>query len=176
MIFRKCHSHMWYHNLTPLSNILQNLLRRSRNLLRSCSGECLGSSSDEERSELRYSIWIAEFRELIDLWTHAASWPRSVCSFTGVFNSIFRHGSFHGVARSTGCFSRRSGVSNDSEGSSSVPMRVTRDIAQCSGHPQLVFLRKSLWAPCQRLACACYIDVTSSFIPWPGLTEVTLWI
>ena len=28
----------------------------SRNLLRSYSGECLGSSSDEERSELRYAI------------------------------------------------------------------------------------------------------------------------
>ena len=44
------------------------------NLLRSYSGECLGSSSDEERSELRYSIWIAEFRELVGLWTHAAFW------------------------------------------------------------------------------------------------------
>ena len=57
-------------------------------LLRSCSGECLGSSSDEERSELRYSIWIAEFRELVDLWTHAAFWLTPVCSFTGVYNSF----------------------------------------------------------------------------------------
>ena len=38
------------------SYILQNFLRRSRYLLRSYSGECLGSSSDEERSELRYAI------------------------------------------------------------------------------------------------------------------------
>ena len=60
----------------------------SLNLLRSYSGECLGSSSDEERSELRYSIWIAEFRELVDLWTHAAFWLTPVCSFTGVYNSF----------------------------------------------------------------------------------------
>ena len=39
-----------------LPYILQNFLRRSRYLLRSYSGECLGSSSDEERSELRYAI------------------------------------------------------------------------------------------------------------------------
>ena len=64
------------------------------NLLRSYSGECLGSSSDEERSELRYAIWIAEFRELLDLWTHAAFWGNPVCSFTGVFNSFFRRGEF----------------------------------------------------------------------------------
>ena len=74
------------------SYILQNFLRRSQNLLRSYSGECLGSSSDEERSELRYAIWIAEFRELLDLWTHAAFWGNPVCSVTGVFNSFFRHG------------------------------------------------------------------------------------
>ena len=77
-----------------LPYILQNFLRRSRYLLRSYSGECLGSSSDEERSELRYAIWIAEFRELLDLWTHAAFWGNPVCSFTGVFNSFFRRGEF----------------------------------------------------------------------------------
>ena len=74
-------------------NSLQNLFGDIRTLvvsylLRSCSGECLGSSSDEERSELRYSIWIAEFRELVDLWTHAAFWLTPVCSFTGVYNSF----------------------------------------------------------------------------------------
>ena len=72
-----------------LPYILQNFLRRSRYLLRSYSGECLGSSSDEERSELRYAIWIAEFRELLDLWTHAAFQRELVCSFTGVFYSSF---------------------------------------------------------------------------------------
>jgi hypothetical protein len=38
-----------------------------------CSGECLGSSGDEERSELRYALWIAEFRESTGCWTHAAT-------------------------------------------------------------------------------------------------------
>ena len=39
-----------------------------------CSGECLGSSSDEGRSELRYALWTAEFRESTDSWTHVVAW------------------------------------------------------------------------------------------------------
>ena len=47
-----------------------------------CSGECLGSRSEEGRSELRYAPWSAEFRETTDGWTHAASlW----CIWVGVF-------------------------------------------------------------------------------------------
>ena len=38
------------------SYILLKFFGDLRNLLRSYSGECLGSSSDEERSELRYAI------------------------------------------------------------------------------------------------------------------------
>ena len=74
------------------SSIFYETSSKISNLLRSYSGECLGSSSDEERSELRYAIWIAEFRELLDLWTHAAFWGNPVCSVTGVWNSFFRHG------------------------------------------------------------------------------------
>lgn len=32
----------------------------------------LGSRIDEERSEMRYVMWIAEFRESSNLWTHIA--------------------------------------------------------------------------------------------------------
>ena len=96
------------------SYILQNFLRRSRYLLRSYSGECLGSSSDEERSELRYAIWIAEFRELLDLWTHAADWGNPIRSFTGVFNSFFRHGVFLRGSACSACVSSRLGMSNGS--------------------------------------------------------------
>jgi hypothetical protein len=32
----------------------------------------LGSRIDEERSEMRYVMWIAEFRESLNLWTHLA--------------------------------------------------------------------------------------------------------
>jgi len=32
----------------------------------------LGSRIDEERSELRYVMWIAEFSESSNLWTHLA--------------------------------------------------------------------------------------------------------
>ena len=88
MIFLKSRSRMRCKFFTPHFPTLYKTFRRSRYLLRSCSGECLGSSSDEERSELRYSIWIAEFRELVDLWTHAAFWLTPVCSFTGVYNSF----------------------------------------------------------------------------------------
>ena len=96
------------------------------NLLRSYSGECLGSSSDEERSELRYAIWIAEFRELLDLWTHAAFWGNPVCSFTGVFNSFFRRGKFFKLVadlRAQLCFTRL-GTLNTS-GASLRSMRVS---------------------------------------------------
>ena len=109
---------MWYWKTfhTRFSSyILQNFLRRSRYLLRSYSGECLGSSSDEERSELRYAIWIAEFRELLDLWTHAAFWRDPVCRFTGVFNSFFRHGGFSRGSACSACVSSLLGTSNASE-------------------------------------------------------------
>ena len=74
MNLRKDHSHVSKHTIMIFASsatvtgdvekflynfssyILQNFLRRSRYLLRSYSGECLGSSSDEERSELRYAI------------------------------------------------------------------------------------------------------------------------
>ena len=32
----------------------------------------LGSRNDEERSEMRYVMWIAEFRESSNLWTQIA--------------------------------------------------------------------------------------------------------
>ena len=32
----------------------------------------LGSRNDEERSEMRYVMWIAEFSESSNLWTHIA--------------------------------------------------------------------------------------------------------
>ena len=32
----------------------------------------LGSRIDEERSEMRYVMWIAEFSESSNLWTHIA--------------------------------------------------------------------------------------------------------
>ena len=40
----------------------------------------LGSRNDEERSELRYVVWIAEIRESSNLWTHLAllGTPRSM--------------------------------------------------------------------------------------------------
>ena len=116
--------------LSPFSYILRNSFRRSRNLLRSYSGECLGSSSDEERSELRYAIWIAEFRELLDLWTHAAFWGNPVCSFTGVFNSFFRRGKFIKLVadlRAQLCFARL-GTLNTS-GASLRSMRVSTCLA-----------------------------------------------
>ena len=54
-----------------------------------CSGECLGSSSDEGRSELRYALWIAEFSEPTDSWTHAVPWPRLRRSWIGVLISLY---------------------------------------------------------------------------------------
>ena len=36
------------------------------------NGGSLGSCIDEERSELRYVMWIAEFSESSNLWTHIA--------------------------------------------------------------------------------------------------------
>ena len=86
MRFKKVVHQPFFYSLQNLSGDIRTLVVSY--LLRSCSGECLGSSSDEERSELRYSIWIAEFRELVDLWTHAAFWLTPVCSFTGVYNSF----------------------------------------------------------------------------------------
>ena len=108
------------------SSIFYETSSKISNLLRSYSGECLGSSSDEERSELRYAIWIAEFRELLDLWTHAAFWGNPVCSFTGVFNSFFRRGKFFKLVadlRAQLCFTRL-GTLNTS-GASLRSMRVS---------------------------------------------------
>ena len=36
------------------------------------SNGSLGSRNDEERSEMRYVMWIADFRESSNLWTHIA--------------------------------------------------------------------------------------------------------
>ena len=64
-------------------------------------GRCLGSSSDEERSEMRFTTWTAKFRELLDLWTHAAIWRNPDCSFPSVYLSSVSHCSVHGVLGST---------------------------------------------------------------------------
>ena len=38
------------------------------------NGGSLGSCIDEERSKLRYVMWIAELSESSNLWTHIALW------------------------------------------------------------------------------------------------------
>ena len=65
--------------------------KKGTHLLRFYSGECLGSSRDEERSELRYSIWIAGFRELLDFWTHAAFWIKHQFAVLSVSTIPFWH-------------------------------------------------------------------------------------
>jgi hypothetical protein len=46
----------------------------------------LGSRIDEERSELRYVMWIAEFSESSNLWTHIA--PSSILEGMPVWVSL----------------------------------------------------------------------------------------
>ena len=116
------------------SSIFYETSSKISNLLRSYSGECLGSSSDEERSELRYSIWIAEFRELLDLWTHAAFWLTPVCSFTGVFNSFFRHWATNGAACSAALLS---GLARQTI-ARCVKHQCESTYSNRSGHPHLI--------------------------------------
>lgn len=99
----RLHAIVWFFKHLILSTIYKILIWRYYYLLRSYSGECLGSSRDEERSELRYSIWIAEFRELIDLWTHAAFWVNIQFAVLPVFTILLPatgHSLFRGSARS----------------------------------------------------------------------------
>ena len=42
------------------------------NIITTFDNGSLGSRNDEERSEMRYVVWIAEFRESSNLWTHIA--------------------------------------------------------------------------------------------------------
>ena len=125
------------------SSIFYETSSKISNLLRSYSGECLGSSSDEERSELRYAIWIAEFRELLDLWTHAAFWGNPVCSLTGVFCSFFRRGVFQQHTtdlRAQPSLSSRFGSSNASGAQIYLwSVRVSRYVRPRMMSPQLWF-------------------------------------
>ena len=141
--------------------------RRSRYLLRSYSGECLGSSSDEERSELRYSIWIAEFRELLDLWTHAAFWLTPVCSFTGVFNSFFRHWATNGAACSAAL---PSGLARQTI-AGGVQLSCESTCSNRSGHPQLIFHSRILRGS---LAISQLLWCDTSFI-WVFLRTRSNW-
>jgi len=46
--------------------------KNKKKILTTFNGGSLGSCIDEERSELRYVMWIAEFSESSNLWTHIA--------------------------------------------------------------------------------------------------------
>ena len=46
--------------------------RRLEQIFKTFNNGSLGSRIDEERSEMRYVVWIAEFRESSNLWTHIA--------------------------------------------------------------------------------------------------------
>ena len=46
--------------------------KKKQTKLTTFNGGSLGSCIDEERSELRYVMWIAEFSESSNLWTHIA--------------------------------------------------------------------------------------------------------
>ena len=55
---------------------------KKKNKKTTFNGGSLGSRIDEERSELRYVVWIAEFRESSNLRTHIALqlfWLKHVC-------------------------------------------------------------------------------------------------
>ena len=67
------------------------------------NGGSLGSCIDEERSQLRYVMWIAEFSESSNLWTQIAlsGTPGSMSawvSFKPILDHVFIHGWVGGEA------------------------------------------------------------------------------
>ena len=59
------------HFIGRLSCLLYSFYKKV-NISTTFNGGSLGSCIDEERSELRYVMWIAEFSESSNLWTHIA--------------------------------------------------------------------------------------------------------
>ena len=59
---------------------------KNNNLKITFSSGCLGSRNDEERSEMRYVMWIAEFSESSNLWTQVAlpGTPGSISAWVSV--------------------------------------------------------------------------------------------
>ena len=64
------------------TNKIKKTLRKEKNLKTTLNGGSLGSRIDEERSELRYVVWIADICESSNLRTHIALGghsPKHVC-------------------------------------------------------------------------------------------------
>jgi len=76
--------HEEHTNITTLSFFCSLFLKKTKKpkkLLTTFNGGSLGSCIDEERSELRYVMWIAEPSESSNLWTHIAL-QSSLCSMS----------------------------------------------------------------------------------------------
>ena len=76
---------------------------KHNNLMTTLNGGSLGSCIDEERSQLRYVMWIAEFSESSNLWTQIAlsGTPGSMSawvSFKPILDHVFIHGWVGGEA------------------------------------------------------------------------------
>ena len=67
-----------------LKNIMNKIIQN-----RTFNNGSLGSRIDEERSEMRYVMWIAEFSESSNLWTHIALFgiPKSMLVWVSVNTS-----------------------------------------------------------------------------------------
>ena len=80
--------HTLYINL--LSKKINIIFDINLNLKTTFNNGSLGSRIDEERSEMRYVMWIAEFSESSNLWTHLAlsGIPESIPISVSVYSSI----------------------------------------------------------------------------------------
>ena len=61
-----------YHFFIRTYNLFKPARNEYLNKSISLNDGSLGSLNDEERSEMRYVMWIAEFSESSKLWTHIA--------------------------------------------------------------------------------------------------------
>ena len=118
---------------------------KHNNLMTTLNGGSLGSCIDEERSQLRYVMWIAEFSESSNLWTQIAlsGTPGSMSAWVS-FKPILDHGVLnHRLGRRWGPL-----VSFD---------RSTFKDRDAPPHMTFTVMRLDLLTSQQLVCCACVV-------------------